>query len=373
MQKVQLQFDDLTVKQKKQVKELQDQLTDVIERKGPGPQGKMNDLVKSVAGLQDKIGDQSTSQDYGLHFASFLDKGEDATAWLREFENCAEFKGYDSKRKVQVLKVLLKNGAATWFDRFLNENVKGELSQDRIMETFKKKFIERFDKGNTWLEEHLVMFLTQKPHETVQQYYSKLTERAAKLNKSSTELLPMFIRGLASPVKTYVLARQPDDIQTAFSLAKTAESLKAITDLTDNELQPLGMPGEITTGSRPVVVRDTSEDNLALKQELKKLQQMVSKLSMNSQQRRPLDGAAVIRCHYCNAAGHRQVECRKRARDLSNRSPMARWTRPGYVTVHSHRPLAMQGRRPQPAQPRVNQNWSRPNQQPRDVANHSEN
>ena len=217
------------------------------------------------------------------------------------------------------------------------------------------------------------MFLTRKPHGTVQQYYSKLTERAANLNKSSTELLPMFIKGLASPVKTYVLAHQPDDIQTAFSLTKTAESLKAITDLTDNELQPLGMPGEITTGSRPVVVRDTSEDNLALKQELKKLQQMVSKLSMNSQQQRPLDGVAVIRCHYCNTAGHRQVEYRKRARDLSNRSPMARWTRIGYVTVHSHRPLAMQGGRPQPAQPRVNQNWSWPNQQLRDVANHSEN
>ena len=102
--------------------------------------------------------------------------------------------------------------------------------------------------SNPWLEEHLVQFINQKPGESVQKYYSGLMEKANKLKKTKKEVLPLFIRGLNPPIKMYVLARQPKDLESAFSLAKAAESLEIISDLTsnnNNEARAMKMPGEI--------------------------------------------------------------------------------------------------------------------------------
>jgi len=289
--------------------DFQRQAADILSKKGPS-KTLVEKLAKSVNGLQEAFEDPPNMADTGVHFTAFLDKGEG------EFENCAEFKGYDDKKKLQVLKVLLKHGAAAWFDRFLSDDMQGEQNSTKILDEFKTKFRERFDKGNAWLEEHLIMFMNQKPGETVQQFYSNLTSRAARLNKTTDELLSMFIRGLANPAKMYVLARQPKNLQEAFALAKTAESLKAITEMTDNELYPLGMPGEIVARRTQTSSDDNEKDQL--RADIKQITDMLSKLNLNATKPQR---AAVMRCKYCDKPGHRSYECRLRLRDIMGQRP----------------------------------------------------
>ena len=127
----------------------------------------------------------------------------------------------------------MRNAAATWFDDLEQQLADGDpLTDQQKWDQIKTKFNDRFDSSNTWLEEHLVQFVNQKPGETVQRYYSGLMEKASKFKKTEKEILPLFIRGLNPPLKMYVLAREPGSLELAFSLAKAAESLEIISDLT---------------------------------------------------------------------------------------------------------------------------------------------
>ena len=79
-------------------------------------------LTDSVSALKIRMTDVNEIGN-GISFTPFLDKGEDAKTWLRDFENCANFKGFDSEKQLKVLRILLKNGAATWLDNFVKTEV----------------------------------------------------------------------------------------------------------------------------------------------------------------------------------------------------------------------------------------------------------
>ena len=70
--------------------------------------------------------------------------------------------------------------------------------------------------------------------EIVQQYYSNLLTRSTKLNKSQDEIKTMFIRGLLNPLKMFFITREPDTLEKALKLAKDAESLQVISDITSD-------------------------------------------------------------------------------------------------------------------------------------------
>ena len=58
----------------------------------------------------------------------------------------------------------------------------------------------------------------------------------------------MFIRGLLNPLKMFVITREPDTLEKAFKLAKEAESLQVISDITSDARQSihaLNMPGKL--------------------------------------------------------------------------------------------------------------------------------
>ena len=126
-------------------------------------------LTDSVSGLKIRMTDVNDIGN-GINFTPFLDKGEDAKTWLRDFENCAYFKGFDSGKQLKVLRILLKNGAATWLDNFVKTEVTSGASDSDKLKQVKDKFLERFCQDKEWLQEHLILFLNQNPTETVQQF-----------------------------------------------------------------------------------------------------------------------------------------------------------------------------------------------------------
>ena len=321
MQQLEEKLSELKTGHKQSMDDLKKKLTkSFTDAQGAAGKEAIDKLTDSVAGLKIRMTDVNEIGN-GINFTPFLDKGEDAKTWLRDFENCADFKGFGSEKQLKVLRILLKNGAATWLDNFVKTEVAAGASNDDKLRHIKDKFLERFCQENEWLQEHLILFLNQKPTETVQQYYSNLLTRSAKLNKSQNEIKTMFIRGLLNPLKTFVITCEPDTLEKAFKLAKDAESLQDISDITSDARQSihaLNMPGEIG-GRRLDYGQAEAKNELELgelKEELKKLQQQVEKQKEKPQ---PSQIPRAIRCHYCNIPGHRIAECRKRLREVVHR------------------------------------------------------
>jgi len=123
-------------------------------------------LQINMAGLQGTVDDKTS--DSGVTFTTFNESPDvDPPQWLRHFNNCAEFKGYDAKRQLQALKILLKGGPATWFDKFLSDDTIAAQDDDQKLASFKVKFLERFDCQNQWLQHHLLNFIYQRPSDSV--------------------------------------------------------------------------------------------------------------------------------------------------------------------------------------------------------------
>jgi hypothetical protein len=349
MKFIENKLDDMCVRTVKTNKDLQEKLTTTLTPPKQAYQGEFNDLARKMEGLQIRMGDMTTLTNsmagiqgkmddldsHGANFTPFLDKGEDAASWLRDFQNCAEFKGYNSEKQVKVLKLLLRNGAATWLDKVMDEDLTTAMTGDEKLQIIRTKFLERFDRENSWLQEHLISFVSQKVDEPVQQYYSNLVTRASRLKKPSSEILTIFIRGLVAPLKLYVLAREPSTLEQAFKLAKSAESLQTISDMTsNNQIRAYQWPGEIRPEAT-LPTKDKSETELrSLRDELIRLQGQVQ----NSQIRtKPRPQPLIKRCFYCNIPGHQLSQCRTRLKDISQRRnsrpqqpPNFRPAQPGY-------------------------------------------
>ena len=81
-----------------------------------------NPTANEVRRLTDMMGqmevkvDALEGSDYHVQFTPFFDKGESPKQWLRHFETCIEFKGYDLARQIKAFKILMRNAAATWYD-----------------------------------------------------------------------------------------------------------------------------------------------------------------------------------------------------------------------------------------------------------------
>ena len=317
-------LEDVQVRHKAVAKDLHDKISRLVTAHNGQSQDAIDNVTRSLQGLEVNVAglqgvvDEKT-QESGVNFTTYNDEdGSDPEQWLRHFTSCAEFKNYTARKQLQALKILLKGGPATWLDNFLGDEEIAAKTDQQKLDAFKTKFVERFGHENTWLQEHLIHFLCQKPGETVQKYFSTLTAKAAKLNKPDSEILTLFIRGLQGSIKIYVLSRNPKTLSEAFNLAKTAESLQEITNLTDNQLriQTINASGELyIKPSVPI----KPEPSFNVDEVLKELRKLKLEISKSKSDERNIVTERVVRCHYCQIPGHRQSECRKRARDMADR------------------------------------------------------
>lgn len=285
----------------------------------------LEQINDTVTGLEDKL--SSIEKDTGVFFVPFYDKGEEVHSWLRTFESCADFKGYDTKKKIKAFRMLMRNAAATWFES-IAEQCKTEAKSDAEAE-FKliiTKFKARFSKANEWLREHMIQFIAQKPGQTVSQFYSTLTEKCSKLKKTPKEIMSMFIRGLLPDIKLYVLAREPADLEASFKLAKAGEALETISNVgkATDTLNALRLPGDFHSDTHrglsqnENISQQTAQDISKSIKQLNDKMEAMQKIYSGNRIRTPNDAfkKPTIKCHYCGILGHRIAECRIKLSDL---------------------------------------------------------
>lgn len=150
----------------------------------------------------------------------------------------------------------MRKSAATWFDGVFDTCKREHKESDKeLLQDLKDKFIKRFDKANEWLQEHLVQFVVHKPGQSVQAYYSALIERTKKLGKSDKELKGMFLTNLRSEYKMFVLSRKPESLDRSYVLAREAESLITIAEVTSGSesISSWNLPGELQVRGKQTV------------------------------------------------------------------------------------------------------------------------
>ena len=228
LKQMETKLDDLQVKWAKHQKDISDRMKTAVSdltKSGTADRQDISQLTTKINEIQLKVSDGS-DHGSGINFRAFSDENSDPSAWWRDFESCAEFKKYSEEKQLSALKVLLKGSAGVWLDRTLTNDIPDTDSCAEKLKKIKKAFIDKFEKNNTWLDEHLIHFMSQRPHEPIQKYYSRLMTKVARLDKTPQEILVIFVKGLRHQLKYYVLSREPGELEAAFKLAKSAESLK---------------------------------------------------------------------------------------------------------------------------------------------------
>ena len=331
LKQMETKLDDLQVKWAKHQKDISDRMKTAVSdltKSGTADRQDISQLTTKINEIQLKVSDGS-DHGSGINFRAFSDENSDPSAWWRDFENCAEFKKYSEEKQLSALKVLLKGSAGVWLDRTLTNDIPDTDSCAEKLKKIKKAFIDKFEKNNTWLDEHLIHFMSQRPHEPVQKYYSRLMTKVARLDKTPQEILVIFVKGLRHQLKYYVLSREPGELEAAFKLAKSAESLIEISDVTggNEEAQPLKIPGEVVPergqSQVPRPQHTTDRDMLTqlsrLRGEMGRLREEIGKVQRNNDRT-----GTIPRCRYCNIPGHTMRDCRSRMRDLQlHRTPRA--------------------------------------------------
>lgn len=154
---------------------LLDKVQDIVTQKELANPEQVAKINTAINGLESKM----TAD--GMNFVPFFDRGEDVHNWLRSFESCADFKQYDTEKKIRAFRVLMKNSAATWFDVCFEQCKQETALEDEQFDLIKEKFINRFDRANEWLQQHIIHFVSQKEGQSVQQFYSQVIDKVRSL------------------------------------------------------------------------------------------------------------------------------------------------------------------------------------------------
>ena len=183
LKQMETKLDDLQVKWAKHQKDISDRMKTAVSdltKSGTADCQDISQLATKINEIQLKVSDGS-DHGSGINFRAFSDENLDPSAWWRDFESCAEFKKFSSEKQLSALKVLLKGSAGVWLDRTLTNDIPDTDSCAEKLKKIKKAFIDKFEKNNTWLDEHLIHFMSQRPHEPVQKYYSRLMTKVASI------------------------------------------------------------------------------------------------------------------------------------------------------------------------------------------------
>ena len=325
---------------------LLDKVQDIVTQKELANPEQVAKINTAINGLESKM----TAD--GMNFVPFFDRGEDVHNWLRSFESCADFKQYDTEKKIRAFRVLMKNSAATWFDVCFEQCKQETALEDEQFDLIKEKFINRFDRANEWLQQHIIHFVSQKEGQSVQQFYSQVIDKCTQLKKSETEKQVIFIKGLRPSIKLYVLSREPSDLEQAFKLAKTAESLESISDLSagNQNINTYHITGEVPT--KDISPQTASENIQAVAHRIKELRDQLAQLDRDRRQTRQQPGPTRknyqgprITCNYCGRLGHYERECRTKLMHAQNRRMQDRPPPRRFIGYRPPRPTQNLGQR----------------------------
>ena len=221
---------------------------------------------------------------------------DNASKFLSEFQSFATLHGLDnsSERKVAAFHLHLQGPALQWFDS-LESVLKS--SWDNLEPCFRKKYLELGRQSSTvMLESELFQKMSLLPGQSLEDYYSSLSEKGQILKKPDHELMVRFINGLPEKLAFFVRAGNHEDSSAALAAAKMGETFGY--RLHDASVSVAAV--------RPKEVSEISE----LREQVKTLTSLVQSMSVHGSTgvaQRPKTPSKT--CYACHSEGHVRRNC----------------------------------------------------------------
>ena len=190
---------------------------------------------------------------------------DNAKGFFSEFESYAllhELPETD-KRRIAAFHLHLKGPALTWYNSLSDESKSSWIT---ICVLFKEKYINfSWQSATVIMESEIFQNMVLSPGQSLEDYFSQLSEKAQILRKHDHELVAKFISGLPEKMSFFVRAGQPVDAHHALTSAKMAEacgyrqhgdSINALKH--ENKHAPRQLPGKsnIIDSNQSEVIRD---------------------------------------------------------------------------------------------------------------------
>ena len=154
------------------------------------------------------------------HFHGRLD--ENGSEWVRQLQNYCAFRGFDDDRALALMKVLLVDAAANWFESLDADSTK---SYAALLKSFKTRYMPpaalKFRSAKELFSRR------QQPNESTDQYIeamSKLARQVAQ-NVSQSEDMARFaiMNGLKPAIASFVMQHEPNSLADVTKAARIAE------------------------------------------------------------------------------------------------------------------------------------------------------
>jgi len=155
---------------------------------------------------------------------------EDPAEFWRRIETFVDYKEMAEAEQLKLAKAMLVGGAQDWLEKL-------EAGEKNSMANLKKSFSERYIKPPVlrFRSAYDMFQKKQAESESVDQYASRLRSLAKRVDINDTTLLYAFVSGLKGKLASFVLGKNPANLEAAINDARIAE-------------MSLGEPGSNDTG-----------------------------------------------------------------------------------------------------------------------------
>lgn len=152
---------------------------------------------------------------------------EDAESWFRDLEHYCAYKKLDDAGRIGLVPLLLKDGARYWFDALDNGR---KDTFDHLSTAFHNEY--KRDEAIRWRDSADVWSVTQLPTQSVEDYISKVQQKALRAKMTEDQIRFPLIRGLLPEIRQSVLQHEPTTVADIKKWATIAESSRI--DTTSN-------------------------------------------------------------------------------------------------------------------------------------------
>ena len=143
---------------------------------------------------------------------------EDASDWLRHFQNYCTYKGYNEQKTLQLFKVLMVHNAALWLDA-LTETVAGDFTQ--LIAAFNDRYKTHQILKYRYSQE--LFNRRQQDNESVDDFIAHLKKLSRIVEAEEKMTIMAIMNGLKPNIKLYVMQQKPENLDALLQAARVAE------------------------------------------------------------------------------------------------------------------------------------------------------
>jgi hypothetical protein len=150
---------------------------------------------------------------------SFYGNPLEAATFIRDFEDITTYKGLAGNKKLAAFALCLKGAARDWHDglpREVRDN--WDRLRDRFLEVYKPR------QETLWAKERDLYHRHQAEDMPVLSFISGIAKEARELRLRDEQLINLIIGGLRPGIRSYVLDREPRDMDQLLEAASRAEA-----------------------------------------------------------------------------------------------------------------------------------------------------